>query len=149
MKPLNALELPWKLLITGFLIVLSSGFLVSEIYLQYTTSHADGKEGLSVDDITFTFYGDRTKTGLKKQVQGSMKKYFAEGSDEKNLTQQDLADIEAVIKWNDSISQVKDEKKNEEGFWDPKEKDKTKDKTKVFIFSTTIAASIAIRPNPR
>jgi len=30
MKPLNTLELPWKLLINRFLIVLSSGFGVAE-----------------------------------------------------------------------------------------------------------------------
>jgi len=37
MTSLHSLELPWKLLITLFLIVLSSGFVVSELYLMHTT----------------------------------------------------------------------------------------------------------------
>jgi len=135
MKPLHALELPFKLLISGFLIVLSSGFAVGELYLQHTTEMADGKPGLSMDDITFTFHGDETKTTLKKQITGPMKKYFAEGGDEKNLKPEDLADIEAVIKWNDSIAKAKEAGHPEEvegGYWDLKKKDHTEGKTAVY-----------------
>src|SRR5258708_4590187 len=99
---LQTLALPWKLLITFFLIVLSAGFVVSELYLMDTTEMADGKEGMSLDDITITFHGDITKTMLKKQVNGTMKKYFAEGSDIKNITPADLEDIKKVVAWNDA-----------------------------------------------
>lgn len=125
MKPLHALELPFKLLISGFLIVLSSGFAVGELYLQHTTSMADGKPGLSMDDVTFTFHGDETKTTLKKQILGPMRKYFAEGGVEKNIKPEDIADIDAVIKWNDNGHP-------EEGYWNLSEQDKTKDKKAVF-----------------
>lgn len=122
---LHSMELPWKLLISGFLIVLSSGFGVAELYLKHTTEMADGKKGLSMDDITFTFHGDETKTALKKQVLGPMRKYFGEGGDEKAITKEDQADIDAVIAWNDSGH-------DEKGYWDPTAKEKSKDKKLVF-----------------
>jgi hypothetical protein len=127
---LYALDLPWKLLITGFLIVLSSGFVVAELYLKHTTEMADGKEGLSLNDITFTFHGDETKTTLKKQVLGGMRKYFAEGGDEKNLTPEDLKDIEAVVAWSDEG--VKSGTVKEEGYWSKELKDKDKNPKSVY-----------------
>jgi len=113
MITLNRLELPFKLLITMFLIVLSWGFLVSELYLLHTTEMADGKPGMSIDDITYTFHGSKTLTTLKKKINGSMRPYFFDGGDEKNATLKDYDDIEAVLKWNESGAA-------EEGYWDPK-----------------------------
>ena len=122
---LHNLELPWKLLITLFLIVLSSGFLVSELYLMHTTEMADGKEGLSLDDITFTFHGDETKTGIKKQITGPMKKYMSETQEPDKLTKDEQADLEKILKWNDAGAK-------EEGYWNPKERDKDKNKESVY-----------------
>jgi hypothetical protein len=116
MISLPNLSLPWKLLITFFLIVLSSGFVVSELYLMHTTEMADGKPGMSMDDITLTFYGSKTETRFKLQALGPMKKYFSEQEDDK-LTADEQADLDKVIAWNDAGAP-------EEQFWDKKEKAK-------------------------
>src|SRR4051812_44172766 len=116
MPTLASLNMAWKLLISGFLIVLSCGFAVAHMYLDHVTEMADGKPGLSMDDITFQFYGDRTKTTLKKMVNGSMKKFFSETSEPEKLTPEEQADLNTVLAWNDSGAK-------EEGFWNPKNHD--------------------------
>jgi hypothetical protein len=114
MPTLASLNMAWKLLISGFLVVLSCGFAVAHKYLDHTTEMADGKPGLTMDDITYQFYGDRTKTTLKKMVNGSMKKFFQENRDVDKLTPEDQADIKAVLDWNDSGAK-------EEEYWNPKD----------------------------
>ena len=113
MPGLSQLNLAWKLLISMFLVVLSSGFAVAHNYLDYTTEMVDGNPGLTMDDITYQFYGDRTNTVLKKQVLGGMKKFFQEDRDLTKLTPEDEADIAAVIAWNDAGAK-------EEQFWNVK-----------------------------
>lgn len=98
MKPLCELDLPWKLLVSTFLIVLTSGFVAAELYLKHTTEMADGKEGLSMDDITITFHGSDFPK-LKQQVMGPMKKYFTESQDVAMLKPDEIADIEKVVAW--------------------------------------------------
>ena len=120
---LNTLQLPWKLLITCFLIVLSSGFMVSELYLVATTV-TDRTKGISMSDITLSFHGDETKTKLKAQVLGPMKQYFSETQDVAALTPDDLKDIERVVAWNDSGAL-------EPVYWDPKLKDKDKNPNSI------------------
>ena len=101
MKPLCEMDLPWKLLVSMFLAVLTSGFVMSELYLKHTTEMADGKEGLSMDDITIKFHGsDMPK--LKQQIQGPMKKYFSETQDLEKLKPDELADIQKVTDWVDA-----------------------------------------------
>jgi mono/diheme cytochrome c family protein len=116
MTPLPSLELPWKLLITLFLIVLSSGFVVSELYLMHTTEMADGKPGMSLEDITLTFHGDPKATRLKHMVLGPMKKYFSD-DESTTLKAAEQADLDAVVAWSDN-------KAPEIQYWDPVEKDK-------------------------
>ena len=116
---LSQLDFPWKLLITLFLIVLSSGFVVSELYLKHTTELADGKPGLSLDDITIQFYGSETPK-LKTQVLGGMKKYFTESQDVTKLKPDEQADIDAVVMWIDrgapeSEYEIKDDKEKNKG----------------------------------
>jgi len=113
MPPLNQLNLAWKLLISMFLVVLSLGFAIAHKYLDHTTELADGKPGLTMDDITVHFHGDRTSTTLKKQVLGGMKKFFAEERDVTKLTPEDQADIASVIAWNDAGGK-------EDTFWNAK-----------------------------
>ncbi len=117
MTPLHSLDTPWKLLVTLFLIVLSSGFVVSELYLQHVTEMADGKAGLSMEDITLTFHGDKRQTTLRKQVLGGMKKYFSSDGEPEKLTPEEQADLAAVLAWNDAGAA-------EAGYWNPELKDK-------------------------
>ncbi|HLX60904.1 MAG TPA: phage holin family protein [Planctomycetota bacterium] len=120
MKPLCELDYPWKLLISMFLIVLTSGFVVAELYLKHTTELADGKPGLSMDDITITFHGNGVPL-LRRKIApgGSMRKYFSVNSSEEELKPDDLKDIERMIAWVDKGAPqdeytVKDEKKKAE-----------------------------------
>src|SRR5580704_8183454 len=101
MTPLHSLDLPWKLLITLFLIVLSSGFVVSELYLIHTTKAADNSHIVGLDDITLTFYGDPTSTRLKHMVLGPMKKYFSDDESE-TLKPAEQADVDAVVAWSEN-----------------------------------------------
>jgi len=114
MTPLHKLDLPWKLLITCFLIVLSSGFAVAELYLMHSTEMQDGKKGMSMDDITIQFHGSPVPAMITK-VHGSMKKYFAESGDEKDLTPDDLKDIEKVVAWVEKGAR-------EDEYWNAEEK---------------------------
>jgi hypothetical protein len=102
MPTLSSLTLPWKLLITLFMLVLSSGFVVSELYLLHTTEMADGKAGMSLDDITLTFYGSKVKTRLRSEALGSMKKYFSSEEEAEKLTADEQADLQRLIAWNDA-----------------------------------------------
>ena len=119
MPSLHTLDLPWKLLLTCFLLVLSSGFVVSELYLMHTTEMADGQAGMSLDDITYTFHGNKTMTTLRKQVLGSMKKYFSSEHNPGKLTAEEQADLDRVLAWNDRGAPEKE-------YWDLELKDKDK-----------------------
>lgn len=119
MLSLKTLDLPWKLLLTCFLLVLTSGFIVSELYLMHTTEMADGQPGMSLDDISYTFYGNKTKTTLRKQILGPMKKYFSATQDQNLLTPQEQIDLEQVLVWNDQGAP-------ESLYWDLAQKEKDK-----------------------
>lgn len=126
MKPLREFDLPHKLLITGFLLVLSSGFGVAQIYLRYTTSKADGVDGLGIDDITATYHGLPGNTAFKKNVLGAMNHYFSESQNPgEKLTAEEQADVDACVAWNNAGAK-------EDGYWDPELKEKTKDKKYVY-----------------
>lgn len=100
MKPLSQLDLPGKLLFSMFLLVLSCGFVVAELYLHHTTEFADGKPGLGMDDITAQFHGKGTPV-LKLKVLGSMKKYFSESQSADNLKKDEEEDIARIVAWVD------------------------------------------------
>ncbi len=122
MKLLRDFDLPHKILITGFLLVLSTGFGVAQIYLRYTTSKADGVDGLGMDDITATYHGLPNNTAFKKNVLGAMNHYFGESQDPGTpLTAEEKADVDACVAWNNAGAP-------ENGYWDMELKEKTKDK---------------------
>ncbi len=51
-----------KLLYTAFLLLMGIAYLMALVYLY--TSHAgnDGKPGLSVEDVAYSYYGNRSGT---------------------------------------------------------------------------------------
>lgn len=70
--PLAHLPLTLKALFTGYLLVIGIGLLVAGAQIMLTHGMADGKPGLSVDDIVYSYYGDRTGSRLESKLKGSM-----------------------------------------------------------------------------
>jgi len=70
---LSNLGTPFKLVFTGYLSTVAIGYLMAIIQILFTHGMADGKFGLSVDDIVYSYYGNRSGTVLEKKLNGSMK----------------------------------------------------------------------------
>lgn len=62
-----------KALFTGYLVVVAVGYLMAIVQIQLTHGLADGKYGLSVDDIVYSYYGNRSNSLLENKLHGSMK----------------------------------------------------------------------------
>ncbi|MFT7234823.1 MAG: hypothetical protein ACI9QV_000391 [Methylophagaceae bacterium] len=62
-----------KALFTGYLTVVAIGYLMALVQIQFTHGMADGKLGISIDDIVYSYYGNRSESTLESQLNGSMK----------------------------------------------------------------------------
>ena len=62
-----------KSLFTGYLVVVAVGYLMAIVQIQFTHGMADGKLGLSTDDIVYSYYGKRSGSTLESKLNGSMK----------------------------------------------------------------------------
>ena len=71
--PLKDHDAPIKVLFTGYLCTVGIGYLFALIQILFTHGMADGKFGLSVDDIVYSYYGNRSGTVLEQKLNGSMK----------------------------------------------------------------------------
>lgn len=67
------LTVPLKTLFTGYLLVIGLGLLMAGVQIMLTHGVVDGKPGLSVDDIVYSYYGDRSGSTLEAKLNGSMK----------------------------------------------------------------------------
>jgi hypothetical protein len=67
------LALPVKTLFTGYLLTIGFGLLMAGAQIMLTHGMADGNIGLSVDDIVYSYYGDRSGSILESKLNGSMK----------------------------------------------------------------------------
>jgi len=67
------LTLPVKTLFTGYLLAIGLGLLMAGAQIVLTHGMADGKFGLSVEDIVYSYYGDRSGSTLESKLNGSMK----------------------------------------------------------------------------
>lgn len=72
---LENLALPLKALFTGYLLVIGLGLLMAGAQIMQTHGMADGKLGLSLDDIVYSYYGNREGSKLEAKLNGSMKEY--------------------------------------------------------------------------
>lgn len=70
---LENLALPLKALFTGYLLVIGLGLLMAGGQIMLTHGMADGKPGLSLDDIVYSYYGNRNGSKLEAKLNGSMK----------------------------------------------------------------------------
>ncbi|MFZ2725610.1 MAG: hypothetical protein WAX77_05135 [Methylococcaceae bacterium] len=71
--PLKDHDTPIKVLFTGYLTTVAIGYLFALVQILFTHGMADGKFGLSVEDIVYSYYGNRSGTVLEIKLNGSMK----------------------------------------------------------------------------
>ena len=73
---LQNLALPLKALFTGYLLAIGLGLLTAGAQIMLTHGMADGKFGLSVDDIIYSYHGNHdgpNASKLESKLFGSMK----------------------------------------------------------------------------
>ena len=71
--PLAKLALKYKALFTGFLLVIGLGLMMAGAQIMLTHGMADGKPGLSMNDIVYSYYGNRSDSKLETMLKGQMK----------------------------------------------------------------------------
>ena len=80
---LQNLALPLKALFTGYLLAIGLGLLMAGAQIMLTHGMADGKFGLSVDDIIYSYHGNHdgpNASKLESKLFGSMKDNAPPGS---------------------------------------------------------------------
>jgi hypothetical protein len=92
--PLKDHDTPLKVLFTGYLCTVAVGYLFALIQILFTHGMADGKLGLSVDDIVYSYYGNRSGTALELKLNGSMKE---NASDQERFAIMQWARDEATV----------------------------------------------------
>jgi hypothetical protein len=70
---LARLPLSYKVLYTGFLLVIGVGLLMAGLQIMLTHGMADGKPGLSINDIVYSYYGNRSGSKLEAMLDGQMR----------------------------------------------------------------------------
>lgn len=70
---LPSLGLSIRMLFTGYLLTIGFGLLMAGAQILLTHGMADGKLGLSIDDIVYSYYGNRGNSKLESKLNGSMK----------------------------------------------------------------------------
>jgi hypothetical protein len=73
MTPLGRMPVEFKVLFTGFLMVMGVGLLMAGLQIMLTHGMADGKVGLSLTDIVYSYYGNRSGSTLEFMLNGQMK----------------------------------------------------------------------------
>lgn len=69
---LPSLGITIRSLFTGYLLVIGIGLLVAGGQILLTHGMADGKFGLSIDDVVYSYYGDRQSSKIENKLNGSM-----------------------------------------------------------------------------
>lgn len=70
---LGKLSLTYRVLFSGFLLTIGLGLLMAGAQIMLTHGMADGKLGLSMNDIIYSYYGNRSGSKLESALTGSMK----------------------------------------------------------------------------
>ncbi len=70
---LTQISVSLRVLFTGFLAVVGVGLLMAGLQLLLTHGMADGRLGLSVEDVVYSYHGDRGGSVLEAKLKGSMK----------------------------------------------------------------------------
>lgn len=69
------LPAPVKVLFSGYLLAIGLGLCMAGMQIMLTHGHGmlEGKPRISVDDIVYSYYGNRTGSKLESKLNGSMK----------------------------------------------------------------------------
>lgn len=70
---LSNLAIPVKILFSGYLVIIAIGYFMAMLQILFTHGMADGKFGLSINDIVYSYYGNRSGSTLESKLNGSMK----------------------------------------------------------------------------
>lgn len=70
---LAKLSITYKVLFTGFLMVIGVGLCMAGLQIMLTHGKADGKPGVSINDIVYSYYGNRSGSKLESMLNGAMK----------------------------------------------------------------------------
>lgn len=65
-----------RLLYTAFLLLMGVGYLMALTYINLSHQGHDGKPGLSVEDVVYNYYGNRSGTRLEAAIRGPMAGYI-------------------------------------------------------------------------
>lgn len=86
---LRELELPARLLATGFLLVLVAGFVVAHVNLHLQHAALDGDPSLTVTDVQYAFHGRPGSTLITTKISpgGSMYEYIPRPADRETIEQ--------------------------------------------------------------
>ena len=98
------LEMPWKILASGFLMVLSGGFFTAHMLLDYSVAGASGNPSPipTLEDITAHYHGKPNSNRLKTMSLGAMKKYFSDSGKSETLSKEEQANLDTVVKWSEA-----------------------------------------------
>lgn len=74
MTPVNLSNLPIavKALFTGYILSVGIALLIAGMQIMLTHGISDGNIGLSVDDVVYSYYGNRSNSKLENKLNGSM-----------------------------------------------------------------------------
>ncbi|XSG85208.1 MAG: elongation factor-1 alpha [Methylohalobius sp. ZOD2] len=64
-----------KVLFTSYLIIIAMGYFIAMLQILFTHGLADSKFGLSIQDIVYSYYGNRSGSKLETMLNGSMEPY--------------------------------------------------------------------------
>jgi len=69
-------DLTERLFYAVFLCLIGMGYLMALAFLYATHENVDGKPGLSLTDIAYTYYGNRSGTRIEAAIRGPMSGYL-------------------------------------------------------------------------
>jgi len=73
MSTLGRLSVEFKVLFSGFLLAIGVSLLMAGLQIILTHGMADGRLGLSITDIVYSYYGNRSGSKLESMLNGQMK----------------------------------------------------------------------------
>ena len=103
-RNLTSIPFPIKTLFTGYILVIGLGLMMAGAQIMLTHGMADGKFGVSVDDIVYSYYGNRSSSKLQSKLNGSMQDKAT--SQEKAVIFKWIADGADEHEWRKSISPI-------------------------------------------